>query len=262
MTIEEPMIHTSAVISQDKARGLRELAIGLALLTTLVALRPIHAQSAPLPRPQIIVSANGEVRTTPDRANIQLGVETQAKTAAAASAENNRKQTAVLAAIKALGIPAASITTSSFSVTPVQRWDDKEKKTVIDGYQVSNLVVVLVGKIEQTGGVIDAALANGANRVAGLTFELSDPSKAREEAITKAVAQARREAEVAAKAAGGVIGDLQELTINAYDPPRPVPMFAMAKMASADGAPTPVSEGTLTVQVNISTRWLYVSAGR
>jgi uncharacterized protein YggE len=211
----------------------------------------------PNPVPQIVVSANGEVHITPDRANIQLGVETQSKTAAAASAENNRKQSAVLAAIKALGIPASSVTTSSFSVTPVQRWDDKLKKTIIDGYQVSNLVVVNVSKIEQTGAVIDAALANGANRVANLSFELSDPSKAREESINKAVAQAKHEAEVAAKAAGGSLGDLIELTISSYDPPRPVPMFAMAKVASADAA-TPVSEGTLTVQVNVSTRWAYL----
>lgn len=218
-----------------------------------------HAQTAPVqPPPQIVVAANGEVIVTPDRANIQLGVETEAKTAAAASAENNKKQTAVLAAIKALGIPASAITTSSFSVSPIQRWDDKLRKTLIDGYRVSNLVVVNVSKIEQTGAVIDGALANGANRVAGLNFESSDPSKAREEAITKAVGQARREAEVAAKAAGGSIDGLLEITVNSYEPPRPVPMFAMAKMASADAVSTPVSEGTLTVQVNVSTRWRFV----
>jgi len=208
--------------------------------------------------PQIVVSANGEVAITPDRANVQLGVETQAKTAALASAENNKKQNAVLAAIRALGIPAASITTSSYSVSPIQRWDDKERKTIIDGYRVSNIVVVNVAKIEQTGAVIDAALASGANRVASLNFELADPSKAREEAISKAVAQARREAEVAAKAAGGIITGLLELTVSSYEPPRQGPMFAMAKSASVSEMSTPVSEGTLTVQVNVTTRWKFL----
>ena len=257
-------IRTAVITRSQSPHLFRDVffALTLATATLVTGARLAHGQVAAPAPPQIIVSANGEVKATPDRANIQLGVETQAKTAAAASAENNRKQTAVLAAIRALGIPSSSITTSSFSVSPIQRWDDKEKKTVIDGYQVSNLVVVLVGKIELTGGVIDAALASGANRVAGLSFELSDPSKAREDAISKAVAQARREAEVAAKASGGTIGDLIELTINAYEPPRAVPMYAMAKMASADASPTPVSEGTLTVQVNIATRWLYVKGGR
>ena len=208
--------------------------------------------------PQIVVSANGEVVITPDRANIQLGVETQAKTASLASVENNRKQNAVLAAIKALGIPAASITTSSYSVSPIQRWDDKERKTLIDGYRVSNIVIVNVAKIEQSGAVIDGALASGANRVVSLNFELADPSKAREEAISKAVAQARREAEVAAKAAGGGINGLLEITVNSYEQPRQVPMFAMARSASVADMSTPVSEGTLTVQVSVTTRWQFL----
>ena len=179
-------------------------AIGAVVLLSTAGSSTANAQttsytSAP---PQIVVSANGEVVSSPDRANIQLGVETEAKTAALASAENNKKQNAVLAAIKALGIPASAITTSSFTVSPIQRYDDKLRKTLIDGYRVSNLVVVNVAKIEQTGAVIDGALASGANRVASLNFELADPSKAREEAISKAVTQARREAEVAAKAAG------------------------------------------------------------
>ena len=223
-------------------------------VTSRAGAQPTTYTSAP---PQIVVSANGEVVITPDRANIQLGVETQAKTAALASAENNKKQNAVLAAIKALGIPASSITTSSYSVSPIQRWDEKERKTIIDGYRVSNIVVVNVAKIEQTGAVIDGALASGANRVASLNFELADPSKAREEAISKAVAQARREAEVAAKAAGGSISGLLEITVNSYEPPRQVPMFAMAKSASVSDMSTPVSEGTLTVQVSVTTRWQY-----
>lgn len=225
-----------------------------AAIPSVVDAQATSYTSAP---PQIVVSANGEVVITPDRANIQLGVETQARTAALASTENNRKQNAVLAAIKTLGIPASAITTSSYSVSPIQRWDEKERKTIIDGYRVSNIVVVNVAKIEQTGAVIDGALASGANRVASLNFELSDPSKAREEAISKAVTQARREADVAAKAAGGSIMALLEITVNSFEQPRPMPVFAMAKMANAADS-TPVSEGTMTVQVTVTTRWLFV----
>ena len=232
----------------------------LFLATTITSRASAQPTTYTAPPPQIVVSANGEVVITPDRANIQLGVETQAKTAALASAENNKKQNAVLTAIKALGIPAASITTSSYSVSPIQRWDEKERKTLIDGYRVSNIVVVNVVKIEQTGAVIDGALASGANRVASLNFELADPSKAREEAISKAVAQARREAEVAAMAAGGSITGLLEITVNSFEQPRQIPMFSMAKSASVADMSTPVNEGTLTVQVNVTARWRY--AGR
>ena len=247
------------VISRAPNTSLRLLALATVSLLSLSTIPCIaSAQSAVQPPPQIVVTAVGEVHQSPDRANVTLGVETQAKTAAAASTENNRKQTAVLAAIKALGIPSTSITTVGFSVFPVQRWDEKEKKTVIDGYRVSNQVAVVVAKIEQTGSVIDAALANGANRVAGLTFDLADPAKAREIAIANAVSQAKREASVAAQAAGGTATDLLELTINAYEQPRPMQVFAMARVASSDAVSTPVSEGSLTVQVSVTTRWLYL----
>ena len=254
MSHVKSIVQTRPRISQPML--IAAIATGLAFIA-FGAPRLLTGQAAVSSPPQIVVSANGEVRLAPDRANVQLGVETQAKTASAAAAENNRKQTAVLAAIKALGIPSSAITTSNFSVMPVQRWDDKEKKTVIDGYQVTNLVVVIVSKLELSGSVIDAALGAGANRVAGLSFELADPTKARDQAITNAVTQAKREASVAALAAGGSIGSLLEITINSFEQPRPTPMFAMAKMAS-DAVSTPVSEGTLTVQVGVTTRWLYV----
>jgi uncharacterized protein YggE len=217
-----------------------------------------EAQSAvPTQPPQITVSSRGEVQVAPDRARIQVGVETQAKTAAAASAENNKKQTAIIAAIKALGIPASQITTTSYNVSPVQRWDDKLRRTLIDGYQVSNIVQVVSDKLEQAGPVIDAGLANGANRVSGLEFLVRDPNPSRDAALTLAVESARRQADVAARAAGGTLGELLEINVNEYERPQPRQMMAMAKMDAA-GAPTPISEGLTTISVAVSTRWRFV----
>jgi len=219
-----------------------------------------QAGAQPVPAvqpPQITVSARGEVQVTPDRARVQVGVETQAKTAALAAAENNKKQTAILAAIRALGVPAAQITTMGYNVSPIQRYDDKERRVVIDGYQVSNIVQVITDKLEQAGPIIDAGLANGANRVAGLDFTVKDPSKARDGALAQAVESAKRQAEIAAKAAGGSLGELLEINVNDYERPEPRPMMAMAKM-DAGGAPTPLSEGTTTVAISVMTRWRFV----
>jgi len=232
------------------------LAAGTILISSASQLQ---AQMAPLtPPPQITVSARGEVQVAPDRARVQVGVETQAKTAAAAAAENNRKQTAILTAIKTLGIPTAQITTLNYSVSPVQRFDEKERRVLIDGYQVSNVVQVVSDKLDQTGPIIDAALANGANRVAGLDFLVKDASKARDVALAQAVESARRQAEVTAKAAGGTLGELLEINVNEYERPEPRPMMAMTRMDVAGSAPTPISEGTATVSVGVSTRWRFV----
>jgi len=221
---------------------------------------PATAQVTPVqpPIPQISVNARGEVQVAPDRARVMVGIETRAKTAAAAASENNTKQTAILAAIKALGIPAGQITTLNFNVSPIQRYDDKERRVVIDGYQVSNIVQVVTDKLEQTGPIIDASLAAGANRVAGLDFMLKDPSKARDAALAQAVEAARRQAEVAAKAAGGSLGELLELNVNEYERPMPREVMAMSAKMDAAAAPTPISEGTTTVSIGVNTRWRFV----
>ena len=214
--------------------------------------------SMPQPPPQIVVGGRGEVQVAPDRAQVQVGMETQAKTAALASQENNRKQTAILAAIRALGVPAAQIQTLNYSVMPMQRYDQKTQRVVIDGYQVNNIVQVVTDKIEQAGPIIDAALTNGGNRVAGLDFLVKDRAKAEETALTKAVESARRQAEVAAVAAGGQVAELLELNLNEFERPQPRAVMAMAKMEMVDAAiSTPVSEGMATVAVSVTTRWRY-----
>ena len=240
--------------SNRAVRPLTAVAFVLGVLAAPALSTQAAAQiSMPQPPPQIVVSGRGEVQVAPDRAQVQVGMETQAKTAVLASQENNRKQAAILAAIRALGIPASQIQTLNYSVMPIQRYDEKTQRVVIDGYQVSNIVQVVTDKIEH------AALTNGGNRVAGLDFLVKDRAKAQETALTKAVESARRQAEVAARAAGGQIAELLELNINEYERPQPRAMMAMAKMEMADAAaPTPVNEGMATVAVSVTTRWRFM----
>ncbi|MBU6365576.1 MAG: SIMPL domain-containing protein [Gemmatimonadetes bacterium] len=214
-------------------------------------------QSPQAPVPEVSVTARGEVTMAPDKARVQLGVETRAKTAAVAAQENARRQGGVLTAIRAFGVPASQITTVGYSVSPVQRYDEKLNTTVVDGYEVHNIVAVETERVEQVGGIIDAALGAGANRVVGIDFLLRDPGAAEDRALERAVQQARRQAEVAARAAGGSVSGLLELRVNPEARPEGNFMVAMARMAPADGAPTPVSAGTLTVSVTVATRWQF-----
>lgn len=206
--------------------------------------------------PQIMISAQGEVQVTPDRARISLGVDTEAKTAKEASQANAALQSKVLEAIRRAGIPAANIRTSGYNVSPVQEYIPETRKWRIDGYRVNNMVVVIVEPVSKAGDIIDVALAAGANRVASLSFEIKDATAARELAMTQAVERAKREAEIVARAAGGSIAGLIEVTVNSYEQPMPRPMYEMAAMR-ADAVSTPVSEGTQPVIVNVTTRWQF-----
>jgi uncharacterized protein YggE len=225
---------------------------------SLVLARTADAQAPTPPGPStIFVTGRGEVQVAPDRARVQVGMETQARTSQQAAQENNRKQAAILAAIRKLGVPEANIQTLNYNVSPVQRYDDKLRRVVIDGYQVTNVVQVETDRLDLAGPIIDAGLSSGANRVAGLDFIVKDRSKAHDQALAEAVASARRQAEVAAKAAGGQVVELLELTINEFERPEPRVMMAMAMKVEADAAPAPIASGTNTVSVSVGTRWRY-----
>ncbi len=206
--------------------------------------------------PQINISARGEVEVTPDRARVTLGVQTEAKTAQEASQANAATQASILAAIKALGIPESAIRTTGFNVSPNQQYNPDTKQWVVEGYRVSNLVVVTVDPVGKSGQVIDAALKAGANRVAGLEFELKDPVPAREAALAQAVVKARRSADVAAEAAGGRVAELLELSVNEFES-RPRPMMDQAVMMRAEASETPIAEGTQPIVVSVNTRWRF-----
>lgn len=213
----------------------------------------------PQPPPQIVVSAAGEVRVAPDRASIHIGVQSRAATAAEASAQNSRKQRAVIEAIKAKGIPAEQIGTLGFNVTPETRYDregQQAPRTI--SYLVANTVSVDVRKIGQVGPVIDAALAAGANQINSLSFGISGADSARRAALASAVSKARTDAEIMARAAGGSLGPLIELqAMEAWVPsPRPVAMESMKMGAAADQVP--IEAGQETIRASVMARWQFV----
>jgi uncharacterized protein YggE len=227
----------------------------------LIAPLSIHAQDSRAPFeliPQIAVAGRGEIKVSPDRATIQISVQTKATTAAAAAAENATKQQAVLAALRQLGLTNDQLSTINYNVYPEQRYD-QGKEPVIVGYNVTNTILVDVKKVDQVGPVIDAAIARGANMITSLQFYASNTEVARRSAIAIAIEKARADAEAAARAARGTLGTLLEINIGSYSPRPPQPMMMLARGAAAQ-ADTPINPGEETLAVEVNTRWRFIPA--
>ena len=213
------------------------------------------------PIPQIVTSGQGEVRIAPDKATVMIGVQTRATTAAEASAQNARKQRAVIDAIKAKGVAADQISTSGFNVIPETRYD-REGQTAprTMSYLVSNVVTVELRRVDLVGAVIDAALASGANQINSLSFGVANADSARRAALAIAVSKARADAEVMARAAGGSLGPLLELSAGEFFMPPPRPLMAMrADVGAAESAQTAIEPGQETIRATVSARWQYLS---
>ena len=231
----------------------------------LMILAPVttHAQDTRAPFdaiPQISVVGRGEIKVSPDRATIQISVQTRAATAATAADENATKQQSVLSALKALGLTDDQLSTINYNVYPEQRYE-QGKEPVIVAYNVTNTILVDVRKLSQVGPVIDAALAHGANMIASLQFYASNTEAARRSAIASAIEKARADAEAAAHAAHGTLGSLLELSVGSYSPPPPRPMMMARAVAGGTAqADTPINPGDETLSVEVSTRWRFLPA--
>ena len=214
-------------------------------------------QMGPPQAPRIITSGEAQTRVIPDRATILIGVQTRGATAAVAGADNARRQKAILDTLKAMGLAPDQLATQNYSVYPEMQYPPSGGQGKVVGYNVSNVVRVELRRIEQVGGVIDAALAKGANQINSIQFTSSMAAEARRSAMADAVRDARADAEVLARAAGGTLGSVIELTSSA---PPIRPMFsdmAARGMAKAE-VQTPIEPGEQIITASVSVIWQFI----
>jgi uncharacterized protein YggE len=228
-------------------------ALALAAAALAVNARAADAQTTP---PVLRVTGTGEVRAAPDQAVADFAVETRAATAREAGAQNAQTMERVIAALVRAGVPRDRIDTRDYNVFP--EYDPRPRQDggepAILGYRVSNTVAATLYELDRVGGVIDAALAAGVNRVNGVRFGLRDPQRFRQQAIAAAVRRARADAESMAGALNLQLGMVREAQTGAdvYSPPPPQPMMMRAEMGMASDAVTPITPGELTVRATVS----------
>ena len=203
------------------------------------------------PFPTISVSGEGTINVVPDLATATGGVISEAKTPREAAAANAQGMNAVVAALKQAGIPEPDIRTARFSVSPIYA-QRREGAPQVTGYRVSNQVRVKIRDNSKVGDALDQLIAAGANSFAGLEFSVSEPGKLLDEARAAAFADAKRKAELYARAAGAQLGRAVAISESGASIPRPMTRFAAVAAAAAPSTPIAPGEDTLRVQVSVT----------
>jgi len=212
-----------------------------ALFVAALALAPAQAAEK-----LVTVTGEATVAVAPDTAMIRLGVSTQEKTAREASEANAKQMTAVLAAIKDTGVADRDIQTSRLSLQP--QYDPNKSGTArLTGFQASNQVTVRIRDIDKLPTVLDRAITAGANEMSGIEFVVSEQSKLLDQARDDAIVDARRKADLYAKAAGAKLGRVVSITEEGSAPP-PRPIQALR----AGAVPIAPGEQTLRAIVTVS----------
>lgn len=229
--------------------------IPVALAATLAMALPFsaaHADSNDIKGTRLSISSQGEVTRAPDIATVSAGVTTQSATAAVAMQDNARSMSAVISALKKAGIADKDIRTTGIDLSPQYRYQENQAPTLV-GYRASNNVSVTFRDISQTGKVIDTLVSQGANQINGPNFSVEKADAALDEARASAITQARKRADLYARATGMRVKRIISINESGhYANPAPLRLErAMAAKAPA-AADTMVQPGESTLQVNVN----------
>ena len=232
------------------------IVMGLLLAALLAACQPTTtapgAAQAATENGGITVVGRGEAYGSPDRAEVNVGVETFAETVEEATDQNQATVESIIVALEAEGISREDLQTSNYSLWAEQIYGDRGPEGIA-GYRVSNQVRVTIRDIEQVGDVIAAVTGAGANNIHGVSFRVADPAALEAEARAEAIANARERAQSLAELSGLELGDVMVVS-EIIGQPGVIPYGdrgmgggAMAEEAAAPG----ISPGQLSVGVDV-----------
>jgi len=186
--------------------------------------------------PVTVTTGEGSVKRPPDRAWVQVSVESRAKSPREAQKLNADAMSAVLQKVKGAGLSGDAIQTRGYDLQP--EFDYNNGRQTLRGYVARNSVELRVDDLPRLGELLEQAVSSGATSVSGVRFDLKDRASA-----------ARRRADAAASGAGMRIERvvrIEEHRVSVSPPPRPM-MAMRAEIAQAAAEP-PIEAGELEVR--------------
>jgi uncharacterized protein YggE len=234
------------------------------LVAAVLALALLASACAAVPQPgspdpnfrTINVNGTGIVYGSPDIATADIAVVTRNADVKTASDENTRQMTAVLAALRALGVADTDIRTSNYNIVIEEQRDPEGNLTGTREYVITNTVAVTFRNLSVVGEGLEAAIAAGANQVSNINFSLEDTSALSADARAKAMSDALSRAEQLAGAAGVEIDRPYSISESfSFIPVARNLDFGVGGAAEVAAA-VPVESGQIMVQVDVNVTYL------
>ena len=199
------------------------------------------------------VTGNGTVLVESDLAIVTVGVQETSKDVLEAQSTVNEKIAAIKQALLDAGVEESEINTDSINI--YANYDYSDNTEVIVGYTARNSLSVRTTDMDNVGSLIDAAFVAGANTLDNVQFTVLDDTQAREQALTMAVEDARRKADVLASAAGLQVASIERISeggVSVYDSMRNYAADTVMAAEESGGAGTLVQAALVSVDATVS----------
>lgn len=204
----------------------------------------------------LTVSAEGKTLVSPDTATLTFSVLSRGVDPEKVADESNKLMSGAIEFVKSQGIDTKDIQTTGYNLSPEYTYDDKNHRTYITGYTLTQTATVKIHDFAKIAPVVGGIAERGVNQISGVSFSVDDPEKFLSRARADAFAKAKTKAEEMAVESGAHLGRV--VSVGEYQAgPIPYAMSA-AKMGMGGGAetiaPPTIEPGTqeLRLQVTIS----------
>jgi len=200
----------------------------------------------------LLVSGSASSLIVPDTTSVSIGVVTQAATAKEASQNNAAAMTAVLNALKNLGLQDNDMKTSFLSIQPLYNYSREGNVPTISGYSATTDLEITTKMLGILGDIVDKSIAAGANQVGGISFVVSDEKQKelRDELLRNAVKDAGEKANKLADSLKVRITGVKTSSISEGASQPPYPLQAVA--AEKTGVPIQPGEFKVTLSVQVT----------
>ena len=195
---------------------------------------------------QLDVTGTGMVSIAPDEATITAQVSLVERDAGKAQSLASNEVDAMLLAIKSFSLKPDSLNASELSLLPEYRWDRATDEQQFMGFRVTRTISFTIAEIDQLGAALSALANAGATLISSPVMGSSHAQDAKDEALVKAVEDARKKLTLLAEAADMSLSSITQISEIAPYSPRPQPTMMRAEMALDSAASNTFVPGNLT----------------
>lgn len=195
-------------------------------------------------------SGAGKATGIPNTAQLSIGVTKTALTVADAQSQTNTAANKIIEDLKKLGIKEKDIKTTNYSINP--NYDFNRGEQNITGYTVTQTLEINITPIDIANKAIDAATADGANLVGGISFIFNEETKKdlENKAREDAVKEAKEKAQNLAKITGIKLGRIVDVQESGNFEPRPI--FAAQSLEVEKATETQFQPGENSIAITIT----------
>jgi uncharacterized protein YggE len=194
------------------------------------------------------------VQKPADEFYLKVGVVTAKDSAQKALAENSKTMDGLIGALMTVGLEEGEYQTGRFTIhptyTPYPKDPPANWKASINGYEVTNSLVIQSKKMDLIGAIIDAAARSGASSIDDVRFVVGDMEEFAVEALEKATKRALSNAQAMAKGAHVTLGRLVSISLEPANDDTPYRPMNFAKAVDGESLP-PIVPGKATVSATV-----------